>query len=93
MYESANITMSEDKKEVLINFGGIYAFDTISFLGRLWGNYEVFAFDGSKFYSIASGYSPDYRVTVKLDKPIESSYQIKITFDCGFSTEPDFIVC
>lgn len=88
--ESASITMSDDRKEVIINFGGIYPFDTVSFLRMLWGKYEVSAFDGSKFYPIASGDSPDYRVTVKLDQPIESSYQIKITCESGFSMEPDF---
>ena len=90
--QSANITLSDDRKEAVINFGGIYPFDTVSFLGALWGKYEFFAFDGSKFYSIGSGYSPDYRVTLKLDEPIESAYQIKIVCENGFATEPDFMV-
>ena len=91
-FESTSISISEDRKEAIINFGGIYPFDTLSFLGALWGKYEFFAFDGSKFYSIGSGYSPDYRVTLSLDAPIEGSYQIKITCENGFSTEPDFMV-
>ena len=89
---SANISLSEDRKEAVINFGGIFPFDTISFLGALWGNYEIFAFDGAKFYSIGAGYSPDYKVTLKLDEPIETAYQIKIKCDCGFAVEPDFMV-
>ena len=89
---SASISLSDDRKEAIINFGGIYPFDTVSFVGHLWGKYEFFAFDGSKFYSIGAGYSPDYRVTLKLDNPIESSYQIKITCENGFALEPDFIV-
>ena len=91
--KSASITFSSDRKEVMINFGGIYPFDTVSFLGALWGNYEIQAFDGSKFYTLDKGYSQDYRVTLKLDNPIEDSYQIRITFDSGFAIEPDFIVC
>ena len=90
--ESSNISLSDDRKEAIINFGGIYPFDTVSFLGMLWGKYEFFAFDGSKFYSIGSGDSPDYRVTLKLDKPIDTSYQIKIVCERGFATEPDFMV-
>ena len=90
--KSSSITISEDRKEAIINFGGIYPFDTVSFLGILWGKYDIFAFDGSKFYSIGSGDSPDYRVTLKLAEPVESSYQIKITCERGFSTEPDFQV-
>ena len=90
--KSAKITFSADKKEVIINFGGVYSFDTVSFLGALWGNYEVEAFDGSKFYSIAKGYSQDYRVALKFDEPIEGSYQIKLKHENGFSIEPDFLV-
>lgn len=89
---SASVTLSDDRKEAIINFGGIFPFDTVSFLGSLWGNYEVSAFDGAKFYTIGSGSSPDYRVTLKLDKPIDSSYQIRIRYDCGFAIEPDFMV-
>ena len=89
---SASISLSDDRKEAIINFGGIYPFDTVSFVGHLWGKYEFFAFDGSKFYSIGAGYSPDYRVTLKLDNPIESSYQIMITCENGFALEPDFMV-
>ena len=89
---SANILLSDDKKEALINFGGIFPFDTVSFLGSLWGNYEISAFDGAKFYSIGAGYSPDYRVTLKLEKPIETAYQIKIRCDAGFAVDPDFMV-
>ena len=90
--ESTSITISDDRKEAIINFGGIYPFDTVSFLGALWGKYEFFAFDGSKFYSIGSGNSPDYRVTLKLSSKVESAYQIKITCENGFSTDPDFMV-
>ena len=89
---TASIRLSDDRKEAIINFGGIYPFETVSFVGHLWGKYEFFAFDGSKFYSIGAGYSPDYRVTLKLDTPIESSYQIKITCENGFAVEPDFMV-
>lgn len=89
---SSSISISEDGKEALINFGGIFPFDTVSFLGSLWGRYEIFAFDGSKFYSIGSGNSPDYRITLKLDQPIETSYQIKITCEHGFALEPDFMI-
>ena len=90
--DSATVVLSPDRKEAIINFGGIFPFDTISFVGRFWCKYEISAFDGSKFYTVADGDSSDYRVTVRLDKPIDSSYQIKIACERGFSTEPDFCV-
>ena len=90
--DSATVVLSPDRKEAIINFGGIFPFDTISFVGRFWCKYEISAFDGSKFYTVADGDSSDYRVTVRLDRPIDSSYQIKIACERGFSTEPDFCV-
>ena len=48
--------------------------------------------DGSKYYSIAKGEGDDYRVTVRLDEPIESSYQIKIVTERGLAIYPDFII-
>ena len=91
--KSSSITFSSDRKEAIISFGGVYAFDTVSFLSAFRGNYEIQAFDGSKFYTLAKGCSSDYRVTLKFDEPIEGSYQIKITHENGFSIEPDFVVC
>lgn len=85
----------QDKFNAQIMFGGIYPFDTVAFVMALWGNYKISAFDGSKYYTVAEGYSKDYRVSVKLDKPITSSYQIKIELDnnLGFALEPDFKIC
>ena len=87
-------TVLHDKFTAQVMFGGIYPFDTVSFMMGLWGNYKVYAFDGSKYYVIAEGYSRDYRVTVKLDAPITSSYQIKIELDnqWGFALEPNITV-
>lgn len=84
-----------DKFTAQVMFGGIYPFDTVSFMMGLWGNYRIYAFDGSKYYLVAEGYSKDYRVTVKLDKPITSSYQLKIELDNprGFAMEPDIRIC
>ena len=88
---TAKITLS-DKFNAQIMFGGIYPFDTVSFNMALWGSYKIYAFDGSKYYTVAEGYCNDYRVKVKLDEPITSSYQIRIELDnqWGFGLDPDF---
>lgn len=85
----------EDNFNAQIMFGGIYPFDTVSFMMGLWGNYKIKAFDGSKYYTVAEGYSKDYRVTVKLDRPITSSYQLKIELDnpLGFAIDPSIVIC
>lgn len=89
---SAKIEIADDNKSANIHFGGIYPFDTVSFVTS-WPfaeKYEIFAFDGSKYYPIANGAADSYYVNVKLDKPIESSYQVKIVMDACFAMEPDF---
>lgn len=91
--ETAQTVISEDRQSAEILFGGIYPFDTICFnVYWMGGEYKISAFDGSKYYEIASGTAQDYSLCVKLDAPIEGSYQIKIEYTKPFSQEPDFKV-
>ncbi len=90
--DTTTITYSPDRKEAIINFGGIYPFDTVSFVKGFGGGYKIYAFDGSKFYPIKEENNINFKITVKLDEPITSSYQIKIVADCGIMAEPDFVV-
>ncbi len=90
--DSSEIVYSEDKRSVQIMFGGIYPFDTVSFTAWWDGDYKIYAFDGSKYYVIGEGRSDNYRVTLKLDEPILSSYQIKIESATGFALDPSFKV-
>lgn len=62
----------------IVEFGGIYPFNTIKFNGNMIWKYEVFAFDGSKFYSIHKGSKPAEVEVVHLPETIDSSYKIKI---------------
>ena len=89
---SSKISYSEDGQSVIINFGGIYPFDTISFNTKYQGHYKIYAFDGAEFYEIANGWEGDYIVDLQLDKVIDSSYQIKIWCQTGFRDEPKFKV-
>ncbi|MBQ8372097.1 MAG: alpha-L-fucosidase [Clostridia bacterium] len=89
---SASVEISEDRKSAVILFGGIYPFDSIAFVStnHMGARYEIFAFDGSKYYSIAEGKADDYNINVKLDSLVETSYQVKIVSDSRFAIDPDF---
>ncbi len=89
---SAKIDFEYEKSGALINFGGIYPFNQISFNLESGGTYQIFAFSGTDWYEIASGSTDDRAVTVKLDKPIEDSYQIKIRSTSPFWFLPGFDV-
>ena len=88
--KSSKISYSEDGLTATINFGGIYPFDTISFNMKYQGDYKVCAFDGANFYEIANGWEGDYIVDLKLERVIDSSYQIQIWCKTGFREEPKF---
>lgn len=91
--ETAQTTISDDRKTAEILFGGIYPFDTVCF-NVYWagGDYKISAFDGVKYYEIAEGRATDHFVHVKLGAKIEGSYQIKIEYSKPLSQEPDIKV-
>ena len=67
-----------EKDGVTVDFGGIYPFNTITFNGNHIWDYELFAFDGAKFYSIYKDRLPERHHVIHLDKAIESSYKLKL---------------
>lgn len=73
---SAQIKYEEDG--VTVDFGGIYPFNTITFNGNHIWDYELFAFDGSKYYSIFKDSKPERHQVIHLDKTIDSSYKLKL---------------
>lgn len=88
--KTSQITISEDRKNAEILFGGIYPFDTVCF-NVYWagGDYKIYAFDGTNYYVIAEGRATDHFVHVKLDSKIDDSYQVKIEYSKPLSQEPD----
>jgi hypothetical protein len=89
---SVECIIADDGKSAQIMFGGIFPFERISFMTHGGSEYRVYAFDGSKYYRIAEGKTSTYRVSIELDEPITSSYQIKIESSRGFQLDPQFSV-
>jgi hypothetical protein len=75
----AKTTFSPDFKEAIVNFGGVYPFNMLRFVLDEGGSYEVFAFNGTDYESIATGScEKKTRFKVNTDRLIEGSYQIKV---------------
>lgn len=76
---AAKVDFSEDQKEMIVHFGGIYPFDYVRFGMEDLGEYELFCFDGTDFQSVYKG-SHRQPGSIKLHLPSmqEGSYQIKI---------------
>ncbi|MBQ6824294.1 MAG: alpha-L-fucosidase [Clostridia bacterium] len=75
----ASTTFSPDRKEAVVNFGGVYPFNMLRFVLEEGGSYEVFAFNGTAYESLATG-SCDRKTRFKIttDRLIEGSYQVKV---------------
>ena len=90
--ELSNVEFSSDRKTATLSFGGIYPFDYVAFSGRGKGRYEISVFNGSRYEPLTSGELARGRTCVKLEKPIEDSYQIRVYSETSFSTANEFEV-
>lgn len=86
----SNVEYSVDHKTATLSLGGIYPFNYISFSGRGKGKYEISIFNGSRYESLTSGDLMRGRTCVKLENPIEDSYQIQVYCETGFSSSNEF---
>ena len=75
----ATTAFSPDRKEAVVNFGGVFPFNMLRFVLEEGGSYEVFAFNGTAYESLATG-SCDHKTRFKIttDRLIEGSYQVKV---------------
>ena len=88
----SNVEYSADHKTATLSFGGIYPFNYVAFSGRGKGKYEISVFNGSRYEPLTSGDLMRGRTSVKLENPIEDSYQIQVYCETGFSSSNEFEV-
>lgn len=90
--ELSNVEYSTDRKTATLSFGGIYPFNHIAFSGRGKGRYQISVFNGSRYELLSEGELVRGKTCVKLETPIEDSYQIQIYSETSFSTANEFEV-
>ena len=73
--ESAKVTVAQ--KEVIVDFGGIFPFNTVVFNGAGIWSYEVHAFDGTQYFKVFEGQRPDKRQICKFET-VRASYKLKL---------------
>ncbi len=81
-----------DNKSVIVNFGGIFPFDTVSFKSNGACECALYAFDGTSWQYVTEFKANGKDSKLKLDTPITESYQIKLTCPAGFSFIPQLDV-
>lgn len=74
--KSAKINYSQN--EVEVEFGGVYPFNTVTFSTSGMWKYEIYAFDGSNYQLIYTGFKPHRNQITKLPETIKASYKMKL---------------
>jgi hypothetical protein len=74
--KSAKINYSE--YEVEVEFGGVYPFNTVTFNSIGMWKYEIYAFDGSNYQLVHTGYKPHRNEIARLPETVKTSYKMKL---------------
>lgn len=74
--KSARVLYQE--KGAVVEFGGIYSFNTVMFNGKGIWRYRLEAFDGSNYYEVYRGIRPEERQVIRLKNRVEGAYQIRL---------------
>lgn len=74
--KSAKINYSEFEAEV--EFGGVYPFNTVTFNSTGMWKYEIYAFDGSNYQLVHTGYKPHRNEIARLPETVKTSYKMKL---------------
>ena len=74
--KSARVNYSE--REVEVEFGGVYPFNTVSFNSLGGWKYEIYAFDGSNYQLIFTGHKAGKEQVVRLPETVKTSYKMKL---------------
>ena len=76
-------------KEVEIELGGIFPFNTVTFNGMgMWG-YDIFVFNGSSYEYVCGSKSPGRNEIVNLGKTFNTSYKLKFAARTHGTLDPE----
>ncbi len=84
---SSKVDFDSDNKGALINFGGIYPYNSLTFNVSRKCDFTIYAFSGTSWYEVKKGEASGL-TKVTLDKPIADSYQVKISLSEQFAFLP-----
>ncbi len=85
--KSARVNYSE--KEVEVEFGGIYPFNTVAFNGSCMWGYRIEAFDGANYHTVYKGTAPVREQIVTLPETVRDAYKMRLV--CGRQIDPETI--
>ena len=83
--ESAKINYSA--KAVEVEFGGVFPFNTATFNTTGTWKYEIYAFDGSNYQLVYTGFKPHRNQITRLPETVKTSYKMKLVFETEIDPE------
>ncbi|MDY6315488.1 MAG: alpha-L-fucosidase [Clostridia bacterium] len=79
LLENPSSSVEIGETEAVIDLGGIYPFNTVTFNGDGMWKYEIFAFDGQNYYKIFEGDRPGKNMICKFET-VKDAYRLKIVY-------------
>ena len=79
LLENPSSSVETGETETVIDLGGIYPFNTVTFNGDGIWNYEIMAFDGQEYYKIFEGTKPDRNAICRFET-VKDAYKLKIVY-------------
>lgn len=83
--ESAHIEYGD--KEIDVNLGGLFPFNTVAVNGVGKTSYKFYVFNGTAFDLWQTGNSENGNVKIKLDIPVDNAYRFKLSFEDRVSSK------
>lgn len=90
--KNASVSISEDRRALTAEFGGVYPFDTVTLNCECVWRLKIYAFNGQEYYLIHEAIQPEHSYKWHFDAPIDGSYRVKIETDtqAADKLEPHF---
>ncbi len=90
--KNASVSVSDDRRTLIAEFGGVYPFDTLTLNCECVWRLKIFAFNGQEYSLIHEEVQPEHSYKLHFDAPIDGSYRVKIETDAQAADklEPHF---
>ena len=79
--KSESAVIEVGNKEIDVNLGGLFPFNTVKVEGVPNNSYKLYVFNGTNFDLYAQGESVDGKINAKFDLPVDNAYRLNVKFD------------
>lgn len=85
--ENGSATVVYEEKEILVNLGGLFPFNSVVIDGIGENEYKFYVFNGTSFDLHKEGKSKMGKIEIKLDLAVDNAYQFMLSFEKPISND------